>query len=397
MASSRARWVAAGMAALGVTGAVATAPVASAHAAAHPKGFFVSDSGQATASTAPSALVRDTDGGEHVITSATSSTASMSHLVYVTRRHGATHWTSHAIPGLRPNAGGIKVEEHLSVDDRRIVVVIYECDGVFTADVNLSAVRMPEPTQVVADNNCATATKTSDDPPTANAVALFDRRLGILLPDPKQDNRTALFVGTPGQTAFTAGGSIPTTDNVTIDQLARDAFTGRLIAVGQGTDGTDEGVYVTEQSEFGDTWTTPVRIATLNRATSDFTIESVTSFKNSIWVGLQRPTIAGSHPKHTLYLVHGISGEWDGAIALPHSTSQDSSLRLLLNPATGHLHAAFTRVVPSSKTKKSGILQEARVGSKWSQPKYFTHWYRDVADQITINAAGKAVVGYEQN
>jgi hypothetical protein len=397
------------MAALGVTGVIATAPAgavtaghqhraASTHAVAHPKGFFVSDSGQATSSTAPAALVRDADGGEHVITSDPSSTVGMSHLVYVTRHQGATHWTSHAIPGLRPNAGQIKVEAHLSEDNTRVVIVMYECDGVFIADAGIRAVRMAEPTQVIAEDNCATATATSNDPPIADALAIPGREVDILWPDPNQGNQQELFLGTPGTRLSGASNPIPTTDDITIDQVTQDPYTSDFVAVGQGTDGTSEGVYVTELLDEGydGTWTTPVRIASLNSPTSDFAIESVTAAKGSIWVGLQRPTVVGVQPKHTLYLVHGISGEWGGAIPLPHSTAQDGSLRLLLNPATGHLHAAFTRVVLSSKTNKSGIMQEARVATKWSQPTYFTHWYRDVADQITINQAGRAVIGYEQ-
>jgi hypothetical protein len=397
------------MVCLGTAGALATTPAgalaaphrhlaAAPKAVAHPRGFFVSgSSGRATSSTAQSALVRDSRGGQHVITSTPSSTPNQGHLVYLTRQAGAKHWTSHPIPGLRPTNGGIGVEEHVSVDGKRIEVVIYECDGVFAADTNLTASRMPEPTQIIAENNCATATAGSDDPPRADAIAIYARDIGVLLPDPKQDNRPALFVGTPGQDNFLPGDAIPTTDGITIDQITRDPYTGKIIAVGQGSDATTEGIYVTEQGEFRGTWSAPVRIASLNSATTDFTVESVTSFKNSIWVGLERPTVDGVHPTHTLYLVHGTSAnEWDGAIPLPHATSHDTSLRLLTNPATGHLHAAFTRVVLSSKANKSGILQEARTGNKWSQPRYITHWYLDTADQITINAAGRAVIGYEQ-
>jgi hypothetical protein len=364
---------------------------------AHPNGFFVTDSSRAaTSSTGEAALVRDSEGTEHVITSVASTTPDKGHLVYLTRKSGATKWTSHAISGLRPTNGGIRIEAHLDPADH-VVVVIYECDGVYMASASPRATRMPEPTLVLAKSNCATAKAASDNPPTADAYATYNSSVGVLLPDPAQDNRQAIYTGEPGNSSIHITTAIPATDDITVSQVTYDAGSSEVVAVGEGTDGTTKGIYALKNRYYGGAWTQPVRIATLNSATADFRIESVTSYRNVIWVGLERPAVGGVAPKHRLYVVHGTaSGQWDGLIPLPHATAKDSSLRLLINPDTRTLHAAFTRVTPGSHVAKSGIMQEARTGGRWSTPKYFTHWYRDVADEITINSAGKAVVSYEQ-
>jgi hypothetical protein len=222
-------------------------------------------------------------------------------------------------------------------------------------------------------------------------------KIGILLPDPAQGNNPAIWVGQPGGEPFTPGTALPTSDSFVPEQITRDAYNGDITAVGYGSDGTNEGVYVTTLGRFASTWTTPTLVATLHSPTSDYVIQALSTYQGSKYVGLLRPLGAVSHPKASLFVVHGNkSGQFTGVIALPHSTVQDTELRLATNPETGHLHAAFTRQVPSSKTKRSGILQEARGDNGWNKPTVYTHWYRDFADQITFNVVGKAVIGYDQ-
>jgi hypothetical protein len=137
----------------------------------------------------------------------------------------------------------------------------------------------------------------------------------------------------------------------------------------------------------GDTWSNPRLVASLNSPTDDFQVESLSAFHRSTYVGLSRTS---GHVG--LFLVHGTkSGQWGGAIRLAHSSSADTSLRLYTNPDTGHLHAAFTRHSPR---KQRGIQQETRGDKGWTKPKQFSHSGRDIAQQITINPAGRAVVGY---
>jgi hypothetical protein len=407
MTTTRTRWIGALLTCLGFLFFVATPAGAitghnggstPAKKSAHPKGFFVSGpAGQVTNTASTSALVRDdSTGGLHVVTTVASpTTTGQAHIAYLTHFPGDKKWASRTVPGLHPTAGGIQVEAHLSTDGRRVFAVIYECDGVFVTDASVSSRRLAEPTQVSSTNTCSSPTTTTNEPPVAHAVAMDGHQIGILLPDPAQDNEPAIWTGAPSGT-FTPGPALPTADSFVPSQIERDPVTGRIVVVGQGSDGTNEGVYVTTQRYFEDTWTGPTKIATLNSPTSDYAIEALTTYDNSTWVGLQRPVVTGQSPKHTLFVDHGKSaGGWVGVIALTHSTSQDSALRLVINPDTGHLHAAFTRVDSSSKVKKSGVMEEALL-SHWSKPKFFSHWYRDTADQIVFNTAGRAVIGYQQ-
>lgn len=373
---------------------------AAASASAHPKGFFVTGQGRVTSTPNPSALVRDPNGGLHVITSvrSPSATGDRGHIVYITRQPGQKHWLSHPIPGLRPLAG-IRVEEHLNFAGNRVFAVIYECDGIYAMDTTLKSSRMPEPSLMQPLDTCdhpGGATGGSA-PPTARAVPLpSGGEIGVLLPDPAQDNRLAIFTGSPGST-FTPDTAIPTANGFAPKQMTIDQWSGRITIIGLGTDGTNVGIYDISRPWWEPTWTAPVRIATLNGTSNNYQIQSVVAYKSSVWVGLLKASNAGSHPRTGLYLVHGdSSGQWSGAIALPHSTSHDTALRLAINLTTNHLHAAFTRVNPVSHVKKSGIMTEARFDGRWHQPKFFTHWYRDYANQLTLTTKGHAVISYVQ-
>jgi hypothetical protein len=415
MRSTRGRCTTALMAAAIGCGLVAAAPTGalaapaghapSSHAkpaaVAHPDGFYVTgETPPAVAGDSPSALVRDKEGRQHIVTVKRSPSApGQGHILYLTRSPSEKHWLVREIPGLRP-LGGIQVEEHLGWDEVSVFIVLYQCNGVFVTDASLAATRMPEPTLVQAANNCSSPgkTPTASAPPIADAAGLpgAGDTVGIILPDPSQSNQPALFTGQPGGT-FTAEPVYTEADGFVPVQMTVDAWTGRITVVGAGTNGTDKGIYEVSKLYYESTWGAITRIAGLASATSDYTIESVTAYKGATWVGLLKPHPVGRPLKNSLYLVQGLTnGQFFGALPLPHSTGQDTALVLTINQGTNHLHAAFTRVNPAAPAKKSGIMVEARFGGKWQTPKFLTHWDRDYTDALTLTAKGQAVIGYVQ-
>jgi hypothetical protein len=356
---------------------------------AHPSGFFITGQGKVTSITEPAALVRDSNGGEHVVTSQVSASAAGNegHIIYLTRKAGATKWTSHPIPQLVPMAGKIGVETHLSTDGTRVFAVYYRCDGVYVSDTSLTSTRMPLPTLVQSRDTCSDPTPTGTAP-IEDAVPLFNHQIGILLPDPAQSGKNATFTPQP---------ALPTTDSFVPTEMTLDASGERLVVVGDGNDGTNNGVYLTSESVFSGVWTPPVQLATLNSATANYVIQAVASYRGSTWIGMSRPAGFVAHPSHTLFVVHLTpSGQSNGVIPLAHSTPADRALRLSYNNATGHLHAVYTRVNPNSHESKSGILHQALISGHWAKPKFLTHWYHDTASQITVTAGGSPVIGYEQ-
>jgi hypothetical protein len=382
---------------IGALAAPAAHSVASAKS--HPVGFFITGQGEITKGSNASALVRDSNGGEHVVTSVVSKTASgdRGHLVYLTKAPGTSKWIKHAIPGLQPMAGGIQVEEHLSLYRPRVFAVFYECNGVYVSDASYTATRLPKPTLVKSEDNC-TSPPPAVSGPINDAIALpgGDDQIGVLLPDPNQSNDPTLYTGSPGGT-FTPQPALPTTDSFVPSMVTIDAQDGKITVVGQGSDGTNEGVYVVTKPYYVSTWSTPTLIASMSLPTQDFTIQSVTANNGATWVGLRKPRVTGVTQKYSLFVDHGTStGQWIGAVHLPHSILGDSALVLSINADTGNLHAAFTRAVATSKTKKSGIITEARVSGKWTDVKFLTHWYHDRTAEITYTASGHAVVGYTQ-
>ncbi|HTW20956.1 MAG TPA: hypothetical protein VME70_12185 [Mycobacteriales bacterium] len=405
MRSRRVRWFAViGVMACGLFAALPLAS-ATAHGAkkpAHPTGFFVSGQGAVVKGTNAAAFVRDHNGGEHVVSSVASPSApgDQGHIVYRTRRPGATKWVSRAIPGLRPMAGGIRVELHLSYNGSRVFAVIDECDGVFVTDTSLLSQRLPEPTLVEPLADCT-------DPPaarpglsqTAFSVPGSPDQIGVMLPDPDATNATTIFFGSPGG-SFNSSGALPTDDDFTPVQLAFDPRSEKMTVVGYGSDGTNEGVYVTTSDYYYydyTNWSTPTLIASLGQPSADYTIESIAAYNDAIWVGLLKPATTGVTRKHALFVQHwSSSNQWIGTIPLAHTTGHDTGLRLSFNPASGHLHAAYTRVIKSSKSVKSGIFMQTRVNGAWTGVTHLTHWYRDRAMEFGYTSAGRAVIGYER-
>jgi hypothetical protein len=379
------------------TGAFAAAhhPTTTSKAAAHPKGLFITGQGKVSASTNGSAFVRDQNGGEHLITTVANPSApgQQGHIVYITKKASATTFRSLSVPGLHNLAGGVDIEAHLSGDGTRVFAVFYGCDGASVADASIGSTRLPTPTVVQSANNCTSGTPSPTGPPTALAVPYGSREVGVLLDDPAQSNKPALFVGAPGGT-FKPQTALPTANSFVPEQLAYDSRNDSIVAVGTGSDGTNVGIYYSTQRYGSAPWSTPKELATLNSPTRNYTLESATSYNSSIWIGLLKPK---SGAKHTQFDVHiGADGQNSGVVPLVHTTNNDTSLRLLYNSDTGHLHAVWTRVISSSKAKKSGIFHEALIGGSWAKPQQLTKWYRDTAQQVTFTPGGHPFVSYEQ-
>jgi hypothetical protein len=406
--SSRTWWIAALVTT--VAGAMfAVAPIgvsavpssqAAATSRAHPTGFFVTGAGLATKGDNPTAFLRDPNGGYHVLTTvrSTSAIGDLGQIVYSTRKPHAKRWVMHKIPGLRPMAGGVHIEIHMTFSGR-IFAVFYECDGVYVSETSTTATRFPEPTLVQSADTCATAHSAAiaGSQPIARAV-WFEASIAILLRDPTNRNGYAIFLGKAGG-PFKAVSVLPTADHFTPKAMVEVYTNNRFTVVGTGGDGTHLGIYTSSSFALQSGWSAPLRIATLNSATSNFTIQAVVAAGYGVWVGLRKPKGTDANQKHTLFLDHRAGLRlWSGPFPLPHSTSHDTGLAIAINAKTNRPHVAFTRVNPSSKTKKSGIMLEDLLGAAgWSKPKFFTHWYLDHADEIGINNLGGSVIGYDQH
>jgi hypothetical protein len=377
--------------AAGANGAVAASHHHGTASKKHPSGpgFYVTNGKSAqkvTSSSAPAAFIQDPSGNQHVVTTVKSSSASgnQGHIVYYTKRHNSKEWKAHNVPGLRPLAGGVQVQIGLSDGEGRIFAVFYQCDGVYVADASTNANRLPEPTLVQSADTCASPQPASNNPPIAHAFAVneYDSTIGILLPDPNQSGAPAVWTGKPGGT-FTPGTALPTADSFVPVQMAGDG-SNNMIAVGYGSDGTNKGVYVTER-RYG-SWSAPHLVASLGSPTDNYRIESVVA-DNSIDIGLQRQT-----GNRGLFLVHGLrSGQWQGVIRLKHTSAKDTSLRLYINPASGHLHALFTRH-GSKRTRGVMFLRHGEHG--WNKPSLYTHSVHDIAQQMAVASKNKAIIGY---
>lgn len=384
--------------------AAAMAPVGTATAAVsrnHPHGFFVVDRNGTSQKVedygTESALVRDAQGREHLVTTDPSPTdPAMGNVVYLTRQTDASPWVTHVVPGLIPLSGGAQVEAHLSYDGQRIFAVIFGCDAIYVTDAPTAARRLPVPSQVKPLGECADPPEHSDNPPVAQAGALYGREISILTHDDVAGKTVySIDSGLPGGT-FTSGTPLPTADDFIPEQIAADPQYGRLVVVGTGTNGLTEGIYETYQDRYTTTWSDPVLVASLDSNTTDYKIDSVQTYSRHTYIGLEKPS-NGVQLAHSLYIVRGQpSGQWLGAVPLPHTTGDDSNLRLVVNTDTRNLHAVWTRITPSGSSRTSGLMHEAEVDNGWLKPFFLTHWYGDVATQITLTANRHPIVGYDQ-
>jgi hypothetical protein len=411
MRATTIRWGAAGIGCLAAT-AIAAAPIGASAAAGHhthaakhrhPNGFFVGDRNGNDQKVenygTPSALVRDANGVEHLVTTKPSKNdPAKGQIVYLTRESDKGGWKAHAIAKPMNLAGSVQVEAHLSYGGRRVFAVFYGCDGVYVTDAPIGASRLPVPTKIMPLDTCTNPPASTDNLPVAKAGSLvtYGRTIGVLLPDLAIGGVQALYTGTPGQQQpFTAGTPLPTADGFKPEQIAIDPIYGGIVVVGEGVADNNQGIFAVTQDRFDQNWSDPVEIASLQSATKDYAIDAVADYNHHIYVGLSKP---GRHVSHRLFLVRGQpSGQWLGTIKVPHTTGDDHNLRLLVNTATHHLHAVWTRIIPNhKKSPKSGIMHEAQNANGWLKPTYVSHWYRDVPTQITITTAGHPYVGYNQ-
>jgi hypothetical protein len=290
---------------------------------------------------------------------------------------------------------GLRVEAHLENNDRQVLAVIYGCDGVFATQTGTRATRLPQLVRVAPLDTCGGPTTNTQDPPLANASDVASGPIGVVLPDPGHGNRMAFWRGS-ARGPFTPKHALPTThDFVPAMMVADREGAMRALVVGYGSDGTNVGIYVTT-TFYGTRWSEPTEIATLNSPRKNYIIDSVAADAGVATVGLSRSHKLGQ----PLFIDTGdAGGDWTGAVQLPHSTSKDRSLRLAYNNASGHLHAAFTRLNGTSQA--SGIMTEKLLSTQggvpsWTTPRFLTHGFLDIADQITFNAKGGAVVSYTQ-
>jgi hypothetical protein len=376
--------------------APALTPVASHR---HPAGFFVSGAGR-VGGRRPAVLVQGSRGGEHVVTVRLDRKVSgnRGHVVYRTRRPGAKHWLTTVVPGLHPLAG-IQLEAHSVSHDRKVLAVTYGCDGVFATRAGARATRLPRLTLVAPGNACGGPRTTSQDPPITHAAEVPGGPIGVLLPDPAQGDRMALWEGVPGGT-FAPTRSLPTANDF-VPAMVVHTTDDSVIVVGYGSDGTNPGIYFT-RTKYAHTWSTPSEIATRHKPGSNYVIDGAVG-AGTLWVALSLPHVSGRQQKHPIFLdTVENTDDSTGARPLQFSTSRDSDLRLAYNPASGRLHAAFTRVDPAAPVTGSGIMKEKLLTNNnqvvlgWTRPTFVTHWYRDYTDQITFTSNGGAVIGYTQ-
>jgi hypothetical protein len=393
-----------------VSPSVGTAVAAPGHSAAtpaaHPAGFFVTGVGQAVAGTAQSAFVHDGNGGNHVVTVRQDRSVSgdRGHIVYATRQRGATAWTRTEIPGLRPLAG-LRLQALMSSEGGEVVVVIYQCNGVYETETTLTGARLPTPIRVLAARNCRHpgSAPIASAPPIAQAATGVDGwDLGVLLATPYISSRPVMFYGDFKGPFTTHDESMPVTDRFVPLLMTLDQATGKIVVIGKGMSGHDQAIFETtgyNGVHRGEgVWTKPVKIASLNSPTRDYTAQAVTARGAKIWVGLLKPHTATSPPNApTLFLTHTAgSGRWSSPAQMPHTTGQDTALRLAFNNTTGTLHTAFTRSNPAAPASDSGIMAESLLNGSWQTPRFLTHWIHDYAQQLDITDSGHIVIGYNQ-
>lgn len=363
-----------------------------------------------------SALLVGPAGGTHVLWARNSAHP----VVSVTQRQGSRTWHRHAtslhLSGAAVTASyqadATSVALGLSIDQRRLYAVATDCAGVYTTSARATKMALPrfhkaidEPAKVCEYEADDDGVYQGEEPHyrLSSAVALPHHRVGLLITTRKrkaggaQYYRSVLYAGRPGH-AFHVESMIPHAAG--IDAFARDPVTGELVAASEGTSGSTPTLVAWTKQDHKP-WSQPTVLATGSDDYAhhfDYLAQSVAVSNRRVYVAVTRDdqyANGANNVDDALLVTRTKHGTWRGVQHFPHlNPKTDGSLLLLTNPATHHVHVAFSR--SGSVGRPVAMLESTYVRGAWTTPTYVKHHCYCTAEDLAFDPAGHLVIGYQR-
>ncbi|MBV9485709.1 MAG: hypothetical protein JO246_06590, partial [Frankiaceae bacterium] len=272
-----------------------------------------------------------------------------------------------------------EVQLALGTNGKSVAALVDSCGRAGTAKAPVRSTHMPAAANLWGTYYCEDAEDIPVDPTRLIAVPHGKVLVAATSHDQSNNFAAEVLVGKPnGSLGATV---LPDGDKYVVTDAARDASTGKITVLGSSQ--TAPYGYVMwhgTPSHFSSP--RPLSAAPTGDATHE---QSMTACKGRAFVAFGTPK--------SLQLVT-ISKSGHSSIArLPHTTKNDRGAVLYVNPATGHLHAAWNRTVQGCLFRCSGLMHEAQVGGGWHKPSFVTHWFGDVPTSIQVTKSGHAIIG----
>lgn len=356
------------------------------------EGVHLSTGGLSVKGFPGAAFVKAPNGTEHALTSVqpTSSTSARgSKLTYWTKKAGANRWHRRTVPGRYGDPSHVaQLHLQLSTDGKHVQVAAATCDAISMVTTRVGVQRLPALAKVQAVDDCGDDV---DGPLEFVGWAPLPNDRALVVLSDVGTQAPSFFITHPGRALHPAAGFTPTTGNV-VSQIAEDSSTGTIDVLGYDADGSE----LWSRSAAG-IWSGPA--PTPLGPYPDSAFATMAAANGHLWIGTARygdATTSGV-PGKLLLTTRSRSGTWSPLARLPHTGHLDGGLLLAANPATGRLHAVWTRGKEKCPTRCSGLLHSAYVGGEWSTPRFLTHWSRDLALAVAFTKRGHPIVLYTRN
>jgi hypothetical protein len=337
---------------------------------------------------APGSLAVDRDGGTHEFLFAGLTHSDLGHLVYLTRRPGASGFTTTKVHGAK---GADTALIAPTVSGNGMDVVMASCSAVDVIQVPSTAMTLPAFTakdQAVTQHRCLGEDGENKSPDLVGMVALAHNGLALLFDNdpthPGSADAQTVYIGSPGHHFHKT--VIPGSTNTTSGGfIARDASNGKVYVANTGSAAHAIDVWTLGPVPHT-SWSQPVRAAERQAGES---VSSLAATNGQLFLGVYRHNQAA---RNGAYVGHrSAAGRWSALARLPHSSKLAKGNLLAANPGSTSVWQLDT-IDRHHGTRANSGLEERHftAGHGWSRPVRLTHWAGDFLDNLVAGWQGGA-------
>lgn len=337
-------------------------------------------------SVAPGSLAVDRDGGTHEFLFAGLTHSDLGHLDYLTRRPGASGFTTTKVRGAK---GADTALIAPTVSGNAIDLAMANCRAVEVIQVPATATTLPAfsaKDQAVTQHRCFGEDGMNDSPDLVGMVALARDGLALLFDNdpthPGSHEEQTVYIGSPGGHFHKT--VIPGSTNTTSGGfIARDASNGKVYVANAGAAAHAINLWTLGPVPHT-SWSQPERAAVRRAGES---VSALAATNGQLFLGVYRHN---QKARDGAYVAHrSAAGHWSALARLPHSNKLAKGILLAANPRSTSVWQ-LDSIDRHHGTRANSGLEERHytAGRGWSRPVRITHWAGDFLDNLVADWQG---------